>query len=72
MRADRTEVLWDSNKSKWLVRIAVGEEVIRRFCDLPQNASEIDLRTAAEKTLRDEGYETDGMAITVQQEPHAA
>ena len=72
MRADRTEVSWDSEKSKWLVRIAVGEEVIRRYCDLPQNANETDLRTAAQKTLRDEGYETDDVAITVQQTPHAA
>ncbi len=71
MRADRTEILWDSDKSKWLVRIAIGEEVIRRYCDLPQNANEADLRAAAQKTLRDEGYETDGATITVQQS-HAA
>jgi hypothetical protein len=72
MRADRTEVVWDSEKSKWLVRIAIGEEVIRRYCDLPQTANENDLRTAAQKTLRDEGYDTDGVAITVQQTPNAA
>jgi hypothetical protein len=66
MRADRTEILWDAEKSKWLVRIAVGEEVVRRFCDLPQSASESDLRSAAQKTLRDEGYETDGVQISVQ------
>jgi hypothetical protein len=66
MRADRTEVSWDSGKSKWLVRISVGEEVILRYCDLPQRDTETDLRAAAEKTLRDEGYETDGAAITIQ------
>jgi len=72
MRADRVEVSWDQEKSKWLVRIAVGEEVIRRYCDLPRNAGENDLRAAAQKTLQDEGYEADGAAITIQQTSHAA
>jgi len=66
MRADRAEVSWDSEKSKWVVRISVGEEVIRRYCSLPQSASETDLRSAAETTLRDEGYELDGATIAVQ------
>ena len=71
MRADRAEVSWDAGKSKWMVRIAVGEEVIRRYCDLPKNADQKDLRVAAEKTLHDEGYEIDAAAISVQQ-PTAA
>ena len=66
MRADRAEVSWDAEKSKWLVRIAVGEEVIRRYCDLPRNAAESDLRNAAQKTLTDEGFETDDANITIQ------
>jgi hypothetical protein len=66
MRADRTEVSWDAGKSKWLVRISVGEEVIMRHCDLPQSASESDLRAAAQKTLRDEGYELDSGEIKIQ------
>jgi hypothetical protein len=71
MRADRAEVSWDAGKSKWLVRISIGEEVIRRYCDLGRNASESDLRAAAQKTLQDEGYEADDAAITIQQ-PTAA
>jgi hypothetical protein len=67
MRANNTEVSWDSEKSKWLIRITAGEEVIRRYCDLPQTASETELRAAAQKTLTDEGYELDGGAITIQQ-----
>jgi hypothetical protein len=66
MRADRAEVSWDSEKSKWVIRISVGEEVIRRYCSLPQTASEMDLISAAQSTLRDEGYELEGEAITVQ------
>ena len=63
MRADRVEVSWDTDKSKWLVRIASGEEVIRRHCDLPKDADEQTLRSAAQKTARDEGYESDGINI---------
>jgi len=33
MRADRVEASWDLAKSKWLIRIQSGEEVIRRHCD---------------------------------------
>jgi len=58
MRADRVDVSWDKDKSNWLVRITSGEEVIRRHCSAPKNADEQSLRTAAQKTLQDEGYET--------------
>jgi len=67
MRADKVEVSWDGTKSKWLVRIVIGEEVIRRSCDLPLTANQQDLRMEAQKVLHDEGYEFDGAAITVQQ-----
>lgn len=63
MRADDVQVSWDNDKSKWLVRIASGEEVIRRHCDLPRNADDQSLRSAAQKTARDEGYEADGINI---------
>ena len=66
MRADRAGISWDSEKSKWVIRISVGEEVIRRYCSLPQNANETELRAAAQSTLRDEGYELEGEAITIQ------
>ena len=59
MRADRLELSWDSVKSNWLLRIQVGEEVIRRHCTAPKNADERSLRLAARKTLEDEGYEPD-------------
>jgi hypothetical protein len=66
MQADRVEVSWDTNKSKWLVRIQAGEEVIRRYCDLPSNANEAALRSSALKTIADEGYEADGAGIHIQ------
>jgi hypothetical protein len=72
MRADRVEVSWDSDKSKWLVRIQNGEEVIRRHCNLRRDADEQSLRAAATKTVQDEGYEVDVANISVRREQSAA
>ena len=65
MRADGAEVSWDAAKSKWLVRIKSGEEVIRRHCDAPKGADEKSLRAAVQKTLQDEGYEADPARILI-------
>ncbi len=65
MRADGAEVSWDAAKSKWLVRIKSGEEVILRHCDVPKGADEKSLRSAVEKTLNDEGYEADPARILI-------
>ena len=59
MRADRVELSWDAAKSEWLLRIEAGEEVIRRHCAVPKNADEQTLRSAARKTVEDEGYDPD-------------
>ena len=66
MHADRVQLTWDGSKSKWLVRIQAGEEVIRRSCDLPKGADETALQQAALKTLKDEGYEAEGADINIQ------
>lgn len=63
MRADRIDVSWDQEKSKWLVRITSGEEVIRRHCDAAKNVDDQTLRTAALKTAQDEGYEATNVNI---------
>ena len=65
MRADRVEVSWDAAKSQWLVRIETGEEVLRRHCKAAKDADEQTLRSAARKTLEDEGYEADGSQVVV-------
>jgi hypothetical protein len=67
MRADRAEVSWDAAKSKWLVRIESGDEVMRRHCALPKDATEQQLRSAAAETVRDDGYELDAALITIRQ-----
>jgi hypothetical protein len=72
MTADRVEVSWDPGKSKWLVRIQSGEEVIRRHSDASKNADENALRAAAEKTVRDEGYQVGPAGVTVHRESAAS
>ena len=66
MHADRVEVSWDPAKSSWLVRIQSGEEAIRRHCKMPKDADEQTLRSAATKTLQDEGYDADVPDLRIQ------
>jgi hypothetical protein len=65
MQADRVEVSWDAGKRKWLVRIEVGAEAIRRYCDQSHEADEGKLRAAALQTTLDEGYQIDSSRISV-------
>ena len=65
MRADRVEVFWDSKKDKWMVRIHAGEDVIRRYCGAPKGADEEALRSVAQQTVKDEGYEPDLAQIAI-------
>jgi hypothetical protein len=65
MRADEVEASWDSAKKKWLLRIRIGEEVIRRYTDVPKNAEEATLKSVAQKLLQDEGYEPDPKELNI-------
>jgi hypothetical protein len=65
MNADLVEVSWEAPKKKWLVRIKIGDEVIRRFCDVPQSAEETAIRSAVQKTVEDEGYQADAAKVTI-------
>ena len=65
MRPDRVEVSWDAAKSKWLIRIETGEEVIRRHCDVPKNSDDQTLRSAVQKAVADEGYELDPVSVSI-------
>jgi hypothetical protein len=65
MVADRVQVSWDADKRKWVVKVEVGLEVIRRYCNLPRDADESSLRTAAENTAIHEGYQVSADKIAV-------
>jgi len=66
LRAERAEVSWDSDKSKWLVRIHVGDEVIRRRWKGARNTDPETLRTDAIRTAKDEGYDLTGDQVAIQ------
>jgi hypothetical protein len=59
MRADFAEMSWDKSSGKWLLRIGIGDEVIRRHCKNAVSADDEELRAVAEKTVLDEGYQFD-------------
>jgi hypothetical protein len=65
MNADQVEISWNEAKSSWAVRIVAGEEAVRRHTDLPKSVDDASLRAAAEKVVKDEGYEFDTAAITI-------
>ena len=65
MRADRAELSWDNKKSQWLVRITIGEEVIRRHVKSGKGADKPTLESLAVKTASDEGYELDPAKVSV-------
>jgi len=65
MRVDRAELVWDPDKSNWVLRMEVGEEVIRRRCKFPKNATSEELHEAAQQTMKDEGYEPDSTAVEI-------
>lgn len=65
MKADRVEVSRDQKTNKWLIRIKVGEEVIRRHSDQAKDIDEATLRSLAAKTAADEGYSVDPADVVV-------
>lgn len=63
MKADHVEISRDEQANRWLIKIQVGEEVIRRPCHESKDADKETLRNAAIKTAADEGYEVDPLNI---------
>jgi hypothetical protein len=65
MKADRVEVSRDTQKNQWLIRIQVGEAVIRRHSKEAKDADEATLRSAAIQAALDEGYTVDPANVLI-------
>jgi hypothetical protein len=66
MRATKATVDWDSQKKQWLVRVQIGEEVIKRPLDkIAQDVNEEALRSKVVATAKDEGYEVDPSTVEI-------
>jgi hypothetical protein len=66
VRATDAEVVWDVQKKTWVVRVRIGEEVVRRPCKgANREASDEILRSLAVKTAQDDGYELPSEVVTI-------
>jgi hypothetical protein len=65
MRADQAQVSWDEKNKNWLVRIKIGEEVIRRHSKSAKNTDDQTLRSLAVKVAQEEGYELEPGKVSV-------
>jgi flagellar motor protein MotB len=59
MKPDRVEVSRDESGKRWVIRIQVGAEVIRRHSDEPKDAAADALRDVAARVAADEGYQVE-------------
>ena len=65
MRADQAQVSWDDKNKTWLVRIKIGEEVIRRRSKTAKDTNDQTLRSLAVKVAQEEGYELEPSKVSV-------
>ena len=66
VRADTAAVSWDAQRKCWVIRLQVGEEVIKRPTpNVARDANDEVLHSTAVKTANDEGYELDPASVTV-------
>jgi hypothetical protein len=66
VRADTAAVSWDAQRKCWVIRLRVGEEVIKRPApNVARNVNDEVLHSTAVKTANDEGYELDPTSVTV-------
>ena len=66
VRANGAEVFWEAQKKSWVVRIRVGEEVLRRTCkNTKRDSNDDELRTLAVETAMADGYELAAEQVAV-------
>ena len=64
-KAAQAQVSWDSQKKSWLVRIQMGEEVIKRPAKAAADAADDTLRSLAVTLAQDEGYAIEASNVTI-------
>lgn len=65
MNADSVEVSWDKEAGKWLVRIRVGEEVVRRYSEQPPDVDHVTLQIEAVDLAAEDGYSIDRSLVHI-------
>ena len=67
-KADSAQVAWDGAKKRWIVRLQIGEEVVKRPCSKTRGTHEMDdqaLRSLAVETAKDDGYDLDPSDVSI-------
>ena len=67
-KADSAQVSWDAEKKHWVVRLQIGEEVVKRPCSKTRGTHDLDdeaLRNLAVTTANDDGYALDLANISI-------
>jgi hypothetical protein len=66
VRVNTAAVSWDAERKRWLIRLRVGEEVIKRAVpNATRDADDEVLRSLAVETAKDEGYDISPLCVTV-------
>ena len=66
VRVNAAAVSWDAERKRWLIRLVVGEEVIKRAVpNATRDADDEVLRSLAVETAKDEGYDLNALCVTV-------
>ena len=70
IQAEKAALRWDAEKHRWVLRIAVGEEVIKRSAErsLSRDTGEEILRNLAIETAKDEGYSIRPEEVSIERE----
>jgi len=70
IQAEKAALRWDAEKRRWVIRIAVGEEVIKRSPQrsLARDAGDLALRNMAVETAKDEGYVIRPEEVSIERE----
>lgn len=66
MKADHVEVSWNAEHDKWLIQIFVGQQVIRRYSEQPEDIDHITLQTEAIDLAAEEGYQADQQDVVIE------
>lgn len=65
MKANQIEVVWNEQHGKWLIRITVGDEVIRRYSEQTPDVDHITLQKEAIDLAAEEGYTFDQADVII-------
>ena len=70
IQAEKAALRWDAEKHHWVLRIAIGEEVIKRSTErsVSRDTGDETLRNLAVEIAKDEGYSLRPEEVSIERE----